>query len=358
VVLALALLSALLPALLPMPAAAGQQGPLLLSAAGEARLELPSGERVAAPLPAGASLETTAALETGWLAAGTQPGAGDSRGGRDLLLLTGGPGRTVSALPSPPGQPGQTAGTLRQEPLPLVSEGRLAGLAWLEGETRRSLGVRFAAWNGAGWETPQTVAPPGPGSQLALTAARLPDGSWLLAWSAFDGRDDEIVWSRSRDGAWSRPRRAAADNAVPDITPALTVVGDTALLAWSRYDAALGQYRVVVSRFQGTGTWSPPVAAGPPGSRYPTFEPAPAGTARLLYRAAAPGSWEVLDLDRAGRATRQATVTTASAAESARPVVRSASGSDGLAGGVTFRWPAAGTERTAAWGTRGTERKP
>jgi hypothetical protein len=315
--------------------------PLLVTAAGEARLELATGEQVAVKLPAGGALETTAALgtgEAGWLAAGTQPAGA----GRELLLLTG-DGRTVSALPVPPGR----TAALRQGPLPLVEGGRLAGLAWLEGQDRRAFAVRFAAWNGAGWEAPQTVAPPGPGSQLALAAARLADGSWLLAWSAFDGHDDEIVWSRGKDGAWSRPKRAAADNHVPDITPALTADGRGALLAWSRFDPPTGSYRVAVARFQGD-RWTAPVTAGPAGSLFPTFEmseKSAAGAPRLLYRTAEPAGWVAADLDTAGRVTRTAAV---AATTGTRPAV--ADGADG----AVFRWPGR-TERTAAWKKAGAQ---
>lgn len=331
---------------------AAPQPPVLVSSSGEARLELASGETIRASLPAGATLDVTATLDSGWLAAGTQPTGTEAKPAstRDLLLLTGnvltGNGQTVSTLPAPPGK----TAALRQEPLPLIEDGRLAGLVWLEGENRRSFGVRFAAWTGTAWDTPELIAPPGPGSQLALTAARLANGTWLLAWSAFDGHDDEIVWSRRVHGTWSRPQRVAADNQVPDITPALTTAGnagDSALLAWSRYDAALGEYRVVMSRFV-QGHWTAPAAAAPPGSFYPTFEAAPSGRQRMLYRIAMPQGWEMVEMDTAGHATRHATMITA---ESARPVVSTAA-----ANAAVFRWPATATQRSTAWTAE--ERKP
>jgi hypothetical protein len=321
-----------------VPLQGAERPPALVSLPGEARLELASGERIAAHLPEGAALDTTAALDTGWLAAGTQPLAA-KEGARDLLLLTG-DSQSATALPSPPGQ----TGTLRQEPLPLVDGGRLEGLAWLEGENSRAFGVRFAAWNGAGWDMPQTVAPPGPGSQLALTAARLSDGTWLLAWSAFDGHDDEIVWTRGKNGAWSRPRRVTADNAWPDTTPALTATGNGALLAWSRYDG--NDYHIVISRFR-NGQWTRPEVSAGAGTFYPTFEPASGKDALLLYRTAAPQGWEALAVDTAGRPLRRALVP---ADRKARPQILT------TADGVTFRWPAAagpGIERAATW-----ERQP
>lgn len=321
--------------------AAAERSPVVISARGEARLELASGERVAVELPRGAALEATASLENGWLAAGTRPVSQDGRE-RDLVLILGN-GQTVSSLPVPQGR----AATIRQEPLPLVEDGRLAGLVWLEGNDRQSFGVKIAAWNGAGWGEPKTIAPPGPGSQLALAAARLKDGSWLLAWSAYDGQDDEIVWTRGQDGAWSRPKRVAVDNPVPDITPALAAVGRGALLAWSRYED--GEYRVVVSRFQ-NGKWSQPQAAGPAGSLYPTFEPSPEGSARVLFRTAAPRGWSVVDLDATGRAGRNAFL---AAEESVRPVI-----SETSEGAVSFRWPASGAESAASWKAMGAERKP
>src|SRR5918996_10161 len=155
---------------------------------------------------------------------------------------------------------------------------------------------------------PQPAAPRGRGTHPPRPPPRLSDGSWLLAWSAFDGHDDEIVWTRGKNGAWSRPRRVTADNAWPDTTPALTVTGNGALLAWSRYDG--NDYRIVIS----------------------------------LYRTAVPQGWEALAVDTAGRPLRRALV---QADRKARPQILATSE------GVTFRWPGSDTVRAAVW-----ERKP
>jgi acyl-CoA thioesterase-1 len=314
--------------------------PRLEAAGGGARLELPSGETVELALPPGAALETTRALAGGWIAAGTA--ATDGGTARDLLLLTGGALRLSSPesrftaggscaacrdrreprpLGGPAGvaqlpPPGGRTGRLRAEPLPLVEDGSLAGLIWLEGDDPRSLAVRYASWNGAAWDEPRLISPAGRGSQLALTAARLADGSWLLAWSAFDGHDDEIVWSRGSAGAWTRPQRLT-DNQVPDITPALAAAGRGALVAWSQL--AGDGYRLLVARF-GDGRWSEPAAVAPGGSLYPSFEPSSeAGRLRLRFRTARPRGWAAIELDTAGRPLRRA------------------------------EWPDGGAERAASW---------
>jgi hypothetical protein len=227
-------------------------------------------------------VEVTALAEVreGRLAAGTRR----ENGGTELALFAEVAGR-ISSLPAPGGRTGK----LRHDPQLLVANGELAGLAWLEGRDLRSLAVRFARWDGEGWERPRTVAAPGPGSQLALAAARLADGSWLLAWSRYDGGDDEVVWSRSADPdgvSWSPPRRLAADNAVPDVTPALAAApGGGAVAAWSRYDGE--DYRVVTARFDGR-RWSAPRVVGPAGSLEPSWERAASGEPALVVRTVLP----------------------------------------------------------------------
>ncbi|HYL06253.1 MAG TPA: GDSL-type esterase/lipase family protein, partial [Thermoanaerobaculia bacterium] len=332
--------------------AAGSEVRLHFTAAtGEARLELPAGKVVSLALPPGAKVEAAAALAGGWIAAGTVPAAAGN--GSELLLLAGSGGAAAvqtTRLPPPAGR----LGKLLAEPLPLVDNGRLAGLVWLEGDLPRELGVRYAAWNGGTWSTPQTISAPGQGSQVALAAAHLAGGSWLLAWSAFDGHDDEIVWSRGGNGSWTPPVRLT-DNRVPDITPALAAAGRGALIAWSQLGG--DGYRLLVARFL-DGRFGAPQVVAPGGSLYPSFEASPgAGRHRLLYRTAQPRGWAALELDATGRPLQLAEC--ADPPPAAPPAGGAAAGALArpalLAGGgrATFSRQAAGEEtgweRTAPW---------
>ncbi len=224
--------------------------------------------------------------------------------------------------------PAVTAPMLRS-PRPLIRDGAVDGIAWLQGDGVRSLAVRFAPRFAAGgtWGEAETVASPGPGSQLALAAAHLGDGSTLLAWSRFDGRDDEIFWSLRRDGAWTEPRRITTDDATPDVTPVLLAVPGGALAAWAGYEG--DGYRVFLARWDGEG-WSEPTALPGPGT-FPSFEAVAgeaAGGAPLLYRSG--DSWRVIEIDGAGHPVRQARLR---AAGHARPRVTAVDG-----GGPTLRW--------------------
>lgn len=295
----------------------------LLPGDGEARIELPGGRARSVALPERGDVSAFVAIDGGWVAAGSAP---DATGGRKLFLLRG---NDVASRPmaEPPGQEGKQ----RRGAVLLVDGGRLAGIAWLEGDGDRSLSVRASLWNGKRWQAPERVSYPGPGSQLALTGAVLADGSWLLAWSAFDGQDDEIVWARRQGSSW-QPVQRLTSNSVPDITPSLAATADGgALIAWSRF-AGTG-YQMRVARF-GKDGWSGEHPAASSGSLYPTF----LGSSRLLYLdAAAPRSWSVLDLDSEGRVKAKASV--ASTLE--RPAV-AFEGSQ-----VRMRWPAAKRQVTA-----------
>jgi hypothetical protein len=288
-----------------------------------ARLELPGGRTLRLDLPDRAEVSTLAlldGLDGGWAVAGSYP---DLTGGRRLFLLRGND-ETARPLAEPPGQEGAE----RRGPVLLVDNGKLAGLAWLEGDGQRSLSVRAAAWTGKAWQPPQQVSWPGPGSQLALAGAVLDDGSWLLAWSAFDGQDDEIVWSRRIGETWLPVRRLSPGNSVPDITPALTSVtagGGGALIAWSRYDGH--GYQLRTARFD-RGEWRSE-RAGPAGSLYPTFLGGSDGI-HLLYMDAWPRAWSVLALDAEGRIEARASL----ASTLDRPVVTFERDQ------VRMRWPA------------------
>ncbi len=303
-------------------AAATAPAPPVAALGGAVRVAAGDAAGAALPAVAATHVESAAGTADRWFAAAIRP----DRSGLRLRLLAG--DRSIAReLPAPGGRRAR----LRLEPVVLAAGGELRGLAWLEGDARGALAVRYARRIGAGWGPPRTVARPGPGSQLALAGTLLDDGSTLLAWTRFDGEDDEIFWSVGRDDAWSAPRRLGAGNRVPDVTPALTAVAGGALAAWSRYDGS--GYRTVVSRFDGT-RWSTPRPIAATGSLYPSFAPAADGPALLLFRTAGPSGWGVVELDAEGALRRRARV---SGGPADRPLVRTAPG------GVELLWPAGGT---------------
>jgi hypothetical protein len=252
---------------------------LRLDAAG-ARIEGAGSKALRLALPTGGGVDAFVATSGGWLAVGSEP----VTGGRDLALWTGDEDGAIPVAP-PPGR----QGAVRAFAVPLLRTGELVGLAWLEGEAADRFAVWASARDGQRWAAPVQVAPPGPGSQLALTAAVLADGSWLLAWSAYDGEDDEVVWSLRREGRWTSPQAVADGNQVPDVTPALRAAGSGALLAWSRYDG--NDYRLLVARMSG-GRWQAPELVGSAGTILPRWE----GEA-LVFRDAAHGAWVAASVD-------------------------------------------------------------
>lgn len=265
---------------LEVPALRSTRGTLAVVGS-EARLSLPEGVTMSAVAPAGPTAD--------WLAAGT---AGETQ-----LVLVRGDGAEAQRI----APPRETAATVA-EPLPVADErGRLLGLAWLAGPDRDRLAVRFATWEGDRWAKPMTVAPAGPGSQLALAAAAR-DGQVVLAWSSFDGQDDEILVSRRNRGMWSPPRPIAPDDATPDVTPALLADGNGFLLVWSGFEG--GEYRLFSSRMT-ADRWSTPVVLGPPGSLFPSLAPGSRGPL-LLFRDAHAHGWTVLALDAGGRTVARA----------------------------------------------------
>lgn len=246
-------------------------------------------------LPPGAQLQRLAPLDGGWIATGEIHAPGVT----DLLLLRS-EGGTLRPFPAPPDPAGEP---LRSWPAPLVESGRLVGLAWLAGPEIRRTAVWAARWTGLDWSQPERVAAPGPGTQIAVDGAVLADGSWLLVWAAYDGEDDEILWSRRVGDAWSEPAVLHAPNDAPDVIPSLVATGRGALVAWNGYDGAT--YRIRLAAFE-DGAWRELAFVSPAGAVRPALSPAGAG-ALLLYRTVTPPAWRVHELDERGASLRSAT---------------------------------------------------
>ena len=194
--------------------------------------------------------------------------------------------------------------THRVRPSLMVHEGSPVGLVWLEGTDAEGLAVKAADWNGVSWQPAELVAAPGKGSQTALSATVLADGSWLLVWSRFDGDDDEIYWSIRRETTWSDALPVAEDNEVPDIMPAILATADGAMAAWNVFDGL--DYSLVAATFDGE-TWSKPEVLAGGGSLYPAFTRA--GDAIFLtYQAVGQGTWNVIEMNEEGEPQRHAAV--------------------------------------------------
>lgn len=86
----------------------------------------PNGQRLRLPVRRGEVIEELVELENGWVAAG-----GRGIGNRRELAVVVDDAAGVRRLPRVP----QQAGDLRVRPVPLASADRLAGLAWLEGDS-------------------------------------------------------------------------------------------------------------------------------------------------------------------------------------------------------------------------------
>lgn len=284
----------------------------LVSGVQSLRIAAGSGAELELPLDAGVRIRKVAAAEGGCIAAGVRNESALLLIHADLLggasspsgLSWGEPERLVTPTPG---------GTYVSEPTPLVENGDLEGMVWLSGDGPRTTNVLYAEFLGDHWGPTEVVSPAGEGSQIALAATALGDGSFLALWSAYDGSDDEIVWSRFENRSWSAPRPIAADNWVPDITPAVTVLGGRPVAVWSRYED--GGYRLVMSHLDGD-TWSDPERFAAVGSLFPSFDPTSDG-ALLMYRDARSGVWKVLKLDENLRTTASASIETGGAVEPA-----------------------------------------
>ena len=252
---------------------------------GEVRVELPPGATIR-------DLEPTS---EGWLAAGRLP-AGD---GIDLLLIESGlEGSDLLPVPA------RSSARYRGQPVLFLRHQKLVGLAWAEGDGPRQFEIRAASWSDKSWGPTETVSPRGPGSQVGPAGVVLEDGTWLLVWSAYDGDDSEIVWSRRVGAEWTAPESIHPGNAVPDVTPDVVALDGGALVVWSWFDG--NDYRLRSARWFG-GTWLVGEAFGGKGSGEPRLMHDDGGV-YLLYPSVEPAAWTVLEMDRAGIDRRSATV--------------------------------------------------
>ena len=294
----------------PLQARYQQRDLVFLSDGSESLMQLDQGSRLVLPSSPERSYRDLVALPASWLLAGEII---DERGATEIFLLHG-DDDGWSRHPIPSGRLSS-----RSRPRILADSDRLGGLVWLEGSESGSLGVRWARWTADGWSDPAWVSKPGSGSQLALTARVLADGSWLAVWSAFDGRDDEIVYSRLESGGWSPPLRVSTDNDIPDITPSLAPTASGAVLAWSRYDG--NDYRLRIARFEG-GEWLEEDWLGGAGSVFPSFvfdSADPNAGSSLLFRTVGDRTWSLVAFDAHGEMSSRSELVTP---ERSRPVIQ------------------------------------
>jgi hypothetical protein len=302
-------------------------GVILHTKTGHARIETDSGILKRLPVRRDETLSSIAEIETGWVLTGTK----DSISRREIVMIAveGSGARRLAA-------PGGQSEPFRVRPAAVLGPGsELEGLAWLEGPDLRSLSVRFARRQPSEWSEVVEIAPATRGSQSGLTATAMSDRSWLLVWSAFDGNDDDLFFSRMIGDSVSRPARLTR-NSVPDVMPSLVASDDGALLAWSQLED--GDYRVKVSRFDGVA-WSAPRTHGLPGAQQAELS-RQNNQLRLVYRQAWPREWIVSEISNSGRTERRANFSVSS---NSRPVFTTSVG-----GTVQMRWPRVGS-REAKW---------
>ncbi len=272
--------------------AESRHGLILESRPGQARVEL-RGERRSYPLRPTERLTAIVELDDGWAAAGKRTEGGQSR----LIVFTD-DSQGFRRLEAPAADGAE----LQLAPQLLVRGGRLSGIAWLEGDSPRELTVRARDWSGVDWGPTAVVGPRQRGSQTGLAAATLASGEEILVWSAFDGNDDEILFSVNRGGSWSAPSRLAAGNRVPDVAPAIVAVRGGALAAWSRFDGL--EYELVIARYR-RGSWRKPRVVAGGGALFAGFVRLD-GKLHLVYRTAAPRGWGVVEIGINGIAQRRA----------------------------------------------------
>jgi hypothetical protein len=292
-----------LSALLALPLAAQTlevrgAAPLKLQKTGSAwQLDRGQGPAVL-PVPVSTRFTALRAAGSAFAAAGVDQGP---RGSALVVVAGEAGGKKLEVLAAP----AVPAGDVAFLPTPVVGAGGLEALLWIEGKNHQSGALKVALFSGGAFASPGIISPAGPGTQTALQALRLHDGTWLAVWSAFDGKDDEIMWSRGSVHGWS-PAKSLTGNAVPDITPALRLTPGGAVAVWSFYDG--NDYRLKSATFS-EWTWTDGEVFGGKGASMPAFAETEGFT--LTFRQVEPQAWKVAELDDQGKVKRQASLPTA-----------------------------------------------
>lgn len=268
----------------------------LVKASGGWRLDQGK-NRSTIPVPASVHFWTLQPAGDAVIATGTDLSGPAGARSYSLVVLRGQGGK-FETLPTP----AVAAGAMALAPQAVVGPGGLEALLWIEGENEQAGAVKAARWNGSAFETPSTLSPVGPGTQIGLQVARLEGGAMLAVWSAFDGQDDEITWSRGDSRGWSAPQTLTS-NQVPDVTPALRANGPGALLVWSFYDG--NDYRLRSARFNGS-TFNLNEIFGGIGATQPTFILEAENA--VAYRQVGSEGWKVAELSAEGKKEREASL--------------------------------------------------
>lgn len=292
-------------------------------------VQAPTGEQTPTVLPVDTRTHGIVELAHGWVLAATVPTPEGQRA--TVVVSDEGRQRELPRLPGP-------SAALQERPALLAIDGQLLGLAWLAGDDVTGLAVRTADWDGRRWSAAETVSLPEHGSQMALSATVLGDGSPLLVWSRFDGEDDEVVFSTRTGGGWTPPRPIHPANDVPDILPRVVTTDTSGVLAaWS--ELIDGHYRLLISRFDGT-RWGMPRRLPGLGAAATQLR-LDGGRVLVLYESTVPRAWALGEIDAAS--ARPLRVALPARHTEAAPAI------DAAGSGTALVWPDSGRRVVPAW---------
>ena len=115
--------------------------------------------------------------------------------------------------------------------------------------------IFFSRFDGGNWSPAARFNATSAVPHLYLDAAADAAGRPWLVWSAYDGEDYEIYWSRWNGSAWSAEEKLT-DNRDADAFPSLAFLrGSGPVVVWNRS----GRNNAVHARFMEAGVWGPEV---------------------------------------------------------------------------------------------------